>query len=74
MRCQIVNYENCPNTRNGHGFCWFCGFSTPINHSPRTATIAHKRMGTARNAPTGPHIQVQNAMERKTRNGLIVSR
>src|SRR5215468_2086049 len=35
-------------------------------HSRRSATIAHKRMGTARNAPTGPHTQLQIAMERKT--------
>jgi len=48
-------------------------FSRPVD-GRRIATIAHKRMGTARNAPTGPHIQVQIAMERKTRNGLIVSR
>ncbi len=33
----------------------------------RTANRAHKRMGTARNAPTGPNIQRQHAMERKQR-------
>src|SRR5262245_24306333 len=49
-------------------------FPLPVDDSRRTATIARKRMGTPRNAPTGPHIQLQHAMERKTRNGLIVSR
>jgi hypothetical protein len=49
-------------------------FSLPVDDSRRNATIAHRRMGTPRNAPTGPHIQVQQATERKTRNGLIVSR
>ena len=49
-------------------------FSPPVDDSRRPATIAHKRIGTPRNAPTGPHIQLQHAMERKTRNGLIVSR
>jgi hypothetical protein len=49
-------------------------FSPPVDDIRRTATIVHKRMGTARKVPTGPHIQVQHAMERKTRNGLIVSR
>jgi len=52
----------------------FGGLYPPVDHSRRTATIAHRRMGTARKAPTGPHIQLQNAMERKTRNGLIVRR
>jgi hypothetical protein len=49
-------------------------FSLPFDDSRRNATIPHRRMGTPRNAPTGPHIQVQIATARKTRNGLIVSR
>jgi hypothetical protein len=48
--------------------------SLPVDDSRRNATIPHRRMGTPRNAPTGPHIQVQIATARKTRNGLIVSR
>ena len=38
------------------------------------ATTTEMSSGTARNAPKGPHIQAQNAIDKKTRNGFRVRR
>src|SRR5262245_14823248 len=38
------------------------------------ATTTEMSSGTARNAPKGPHIQAQKAIDRKTRKGLSVRR
>src|SRR6516165_224012 len=40
----------------------------------RFRTTAEMTIGTARNAPNGPHIQAQKAIDRKTRNGFNVWR
>src|SRR6516225_6474082 len=40
----------------------------------RFRTTTEMTIGTARNAPTGPHIQAQKAIDKKTRKGFRVWR